>query len=190
MSSADQPNPEHDDEQSSRDLPQEWWYDLDDAAFDALFDEARIRVVEIREFISQRERRVALIIAWSFALLGAARLAQALDPGVGLSGVLSWIALIATVLEIGCAFWYVVPHLAHIGIDPGWLATYVRRLGRDHPNLRTGRLVRGEALVELLLAYSLAVRDVERRSPAYVAISWLAPLQAAAVAAVVIAHFA
>lgn len=190
MSSADQPSPEQGDEQSPRDLPQEWWYDLDDATFDALFDEARLRVAEIREFISQRERRVALIIAWSFALLGAARLAQALDPGSGLSGVLSWIALIVTVLEIGCAFWHVVPHPAHIGVDLRWLAAYARELSHRRLNLRTERLLRGEALAEMLAAHSAAVRDVERRSPAYLALSWLAPLQAAAVAAVVIAHFA
>ena len=190
MSSADQPNPEHGGEQSPSDLPQGWWYDLDDAAFDALFDEARIRVVEIREFISQRERRVALIVAWSFALLGAARLTQALDPGSGLSGVLSWIALIVTVLEIGCAFWHVVPHPAHIGVDLRWLAEYALELSRRRLNLRTERLLRGEAFAEMLATHSAAVRDVERRSRAYLALSWLAPIQAVTVAAVVITHFA
>ncbi len=183
-------NPPQPPTNPGHDLPEYWWYDLDDATFDGIFAEARLRAAEIREFASQRERRVALLVAWAFALVGAARLAGALDPATDLGGILSWIALALTVMAISSAFWYVVPRAAHIGVDPRWLAVYAHRLQTLPPDLRIDRLARGEILAELLAAYAEAEGDLKNRSRAYRAISWLAPLQAAAVAAVLISHFA
>lgn len=175
---------------ADRDPPEYWWYHLDDAAFDLIFDQARQRASEIQEFASQRDRRLALLVAWAFALIGGCHLIGALDPGASARGAVSWAAISLTASVISCAFWYIIPRRTSIGPDPRWLARYARRLHTLSADVRIDRLLAGQVLADAQRSYANLHRLVERRSLPYHLVHWLALLQGVAVLVAVILHFA
>ena len=185
--SADQPEPPPD---ADHDPPEYWWYHLDDAAFDLIFSQAQRRASEIQEFASQRDRRLALLVAWTFALIGGCHLIGALEPGATAKGAVSWTAISLTAAVIGCAFWYIIPRRTSIGLDPSWLASYARSLHALGADVRIDRLLAGQALADAQRLYDNLHQLVERRSLPYHLVHWLALLQGVAVLVAVVLHFA
>ena len=185
--SADQPETRP---AASHDPPEYWWYRLDDAAFDLSFSQAQRRASEIQEFASQRDRRLALLVAWAFALIGGCHLIGALEPGATASGAVSWTAISLTALVIGCAFWYIIPRRISIGLDPIWLAGYARSLHAVGADVRIDRLLAGQALAGVQRLYTNLSHLVEQRSLPYHLVHWLALLQGIAVLIAVVLHFA
>ena len=175
---------------ADRDPPEYWWYHLNDAAFELIFDQARQRAAEIQEFASQRDRRLALLVAWTFALIGGCHLVGALDPGTSARGAVSWTAISLTAAVVACAFWYVFPRITYIGSDPRWLARYAHRLHEQGTRARMDRLLAGHALADALTLYADLEQLIERRGPAYGLIHLLALLQALGVLVAVVLHFA
>ena len=185
--SADPPQPPID---ADHDPPEYWWYHLDDAAFDLIFNQVQRRASEIQEFASQRDRRLALLVAWTFALIGGCHLIGALEPGAAVEGIASWSAISLTAAVISCAFWYIIPRRTSIGPDPNWLASYARRLHALGADVRIDRLLAGQAVADAQRLYDNLHQLVERRSLPYHLIHWLALLQGVAVLVAVILHFA
>ena len=175
---------------TDHDPPEYWWYHLDDAAFDLIFTQAQQRASEIQEFASQRDRRLALLVAWTFALIGGCHLIGALDPGATIRGAVSWTAISLTATVISCAFWYIIPRRTSIGPDPLWLARYARRLHALRADVRIDRLLAGQALADAQRSYANLHQLVDRRSLPYHLVHWLALLQGVAVLVAVILNFA
>ena len=131
------------------DLPESWPADFGEEEREYLYEESRQRLQEVIEFANQQEAkalalvRISLVIIAASGIFGDLRIESASPLEWGPVSIVSALALLASVVVGGIAFWLLHPQAWWTGADVHWLARWAGASKRELKDIVLETLVTG-----------------------------------------------